>query len=384
MREKGYMKSVERRRLLYFMHVPWGWIKQRPHFLAAELNKYYDITLFYQNSFKKMQLVENAVPGGMRVKKLLLFPYGRYDFVLQNNLAVRFQVKVHENDIVWITHPNMYVVIEKLIRNKNTLVVYDCMDDILEFPGVRSNPSRMENLRKRENSLVQRADVVLASSEHLREKLIQRYGEIKQITVVNNALDLGSAMSTDSPLEKNISEPVLSQFRKASRAVTYIGTISEWMDWGIVLGSLEKFSEITYFFFGAVETAMPKHDRILSFGPVEHSLVFPIMGLSDALVMPFKVNELIRSVNPVKLYEYIYSGKPAIAPRYPETERFGGYVTLYANKDEYFAFLHKVIKKEIRSTADPGERRNFVSSNTWEKRGETITGIIASALHNKL
>jgi hypothetical protein len=36
--------------------------------------------------------------------------------------------------------------------------------------------------------------------------------------------------------------------------------------------------------------------------------------------MPFQVTDLIQSVNPVKLYEYIYSNKASISVRYDETE----------------------------------------------------------------
>ena len=47
------------------------------------------------------------------------------------------------------------------------------------------------------------------------------------------------------------------------------------------------------------------------------------------LVMPFKLDDLVQAVNPVKLYEYVYSHKPAIAIHYAETEQFEQFVHLY-------------------------------------------------------
>jgi hypothetical protein len=38
-----------------------------------------------------------------------------------------------------------------------------------------------------------------------------------------------------------------------------------------------------------------------------------IMAEADILFMPFQVTDLIQSVNPVKLYEYIYSNKASIS-----------------------------------------------------------------------
>ena len=33
-------------KLLYLMHAPWSWIKQRPHFIAEELSKIYILSVF--------------------------------------------------------------------------------------------------------------------------------------------------------------------------------------------------------------------------------------------------------------------------------------------------------------------------------------------------
>jgi hypothetical protein len=51
-----------------------------------------------------------------------------------------------------------------------------------------------------------------------------------------------------------------------------------------------------------------------------HTRVKSIMAEADILFMPFQVTDLIQSVNPVKLYEYIYSNKASISVGYDETE----------------------------------------------------------------
>ena len=38
------------KKVLYVMHISWGWIKQRPQFLAEELAKYYEVDVFYRMS----------------------------------------------------------------------------------------------------------------------------------------------------------------------------------------------------------------------------------------------------------------------------------------------------------------------------------------------
>ena len=40
------------------------------------------------------------------------------------------------------------------------------------------------------------------------------------------------------------------------------------------------------------------------------------------MIMPFKLNELVKSVDPVKLYEYINYNKPIISIFYQEIKRY--------------------------------------------------------------
>ena len=88
--------------------------------------------------------------------------------------------------------------------------------------------------------------------------------------------------------------------------------------------------------------------------------------------MPFKVNELIRSVNPVKLYEYIYMGKHIVAPEYGETLKFAQYVHLYKSKKDFFTIIDNIFTiKEL----DPNRvksMRLFAENNTWSNRYKII------------
>ena len=47
------------KQILYLMHVPWGWIKQRPHFFAEYLAKDLIVDVYYKKAIlvsKKNQL----------------------------------------------------------------------------------------------------------------------------------------------------------------------------------------------------------------------------------------------------------------------------------------------------------------------------------------
>ena len=98
------------------------------------------------------------------------------------------------------------------------------------------------------------------------------------------------------------------------------------------------------------------------------------MNAATGLIMPFVVNELVLSVNPVKLYEYIYSGKPIASVRYPETEKFSKYVTLYSSLQEFFHFIESEILLSV--SKNKYEMQKFATSNTWNFRCREIIKIL--------
>ena len=49
--------------LIYIMHVDWNWIKQRPHFLAEELNKYFNVKVLYQYRYGRKGLQKRDTKG---------------------------------------------------------------------------------------------------------------------------------------------------------------------------------------------------------------------------------------------------------------------------------------------------------------------------------
>ena len=362
------------------MHVPWGWIKQRPHFIAEKLSKYYKIDIFYRKAYKRKYLVKNRISNdmdNMEIKELFRLPFERCNFIQKiSSIFIRFRFKriIDKFDIVWITHPNLFEIIKNILPD-DIKIIYDCMDDSVEFPYVKSNFTLRKKILGNEEELVKRSNIVFTSSNYLKHKLIDRYQVKKNIYVVNNAISLDKIYSCyDFKIPFYIDE----KLKKTKFTLSYLGTISRWIDVEILLESLKRFSDITYKLFGPKDISLPKHSRLLYFGPIEHKYIFNIMKQSDALVVPFKLNELVLSVNPVKLYEYIFSAKPSIVIEYGETLKFKDHIYLYKNKNDYFKLIEKLVNNDLPPKRNLVESRNFALNNTWEKRIESMVNVIES------
>jgi len=90
---------------------------------------------------------------------------------------------------------------------------------------------------------------------------------------------------------------------------------------------------------------------------------------------PFEVNDIVRSVDPVKLYEYIWLGKPILCVRYPEIERFDPFVLFYRTQEEYKQQLEAVMAKEKIKYSNE-QAACFLAENNWEKRAEQAAAFI--------
>ena len=100
------------------------------------------------------------------------------------------------------------------------------------------------------------------------------------------------------------------------------------------------------------------------------------MHLSDALIMPFVVNELIRSVNPVKAYEYIYAHKPIFMPKYTESLKFADYIYLYDESGIFYTWVSLLTEGKLKAKRTKDDCRDFALNNNWDARIEHILSIL--------
>lgn len=352
--------------ILYLMHIPWGWIKQRPHFIAEGLNDRYNVKILTLKSYALKELKNTS---SLDISSLFRLPYERIPAIFKLNfLLYRMQLRKYLDwaDIIWLTSPYFVAVVPKNLFS-DKIVVYDCMDDYLEFPQISNSKYRYSYYLKSEDFLFRNASVVIASAKYLGNKLIARYGN-RRISVINNAIkdivDIEATVELPLSLERYVSSKCFK--------LVYIGTISSWLDFSLLQQIVKSNNLIEVFLFGPSEVTIPNSERITYCGQVEHNAVFKIMEMADALIMPFVVNELIQSVNPVKLYEYIYSGKPCLSPLYEESCYFEDYVYLYGSAEECISLLNAICSKKRKSKKDIYSCREFCEKNTWKHRMEEI------------
>lgn len=362
------MKSI-----LYVMHISWGWIKQRPQFIAEELSKNFKIDVFYRKSNHLSKGLNpiikdyNLIVRGFRelpLERISLLPLALSTSI--NKLIWKSHSIDWKNyDYIWVTDPILWHIIKPLKLPAKIKIIYDCMDDYSEFPYMKRYPRYKKYLEKNENNLLYSANFVICSSESLANKLKRKYDIKRQIHVVNNAITESIIHYPQNLIGLNVPE----------NSLVYIGTVSEWLDYENMLRLLDLHDNLNIILYGPMRTSVfPQHPRLIFKGPIAHDKILSVMKQAKALIMPFIVNPLIESVNPVKIYEYAYSCKPIIATRYAETLKFSKYVNLYSSFEELNSFVSSILSDTIE--IDDNKMIEFAMDNTWRKRADEIKNIL--------
>lgn len=354
-------------KILYFSHIDWNWIKQRPQFIAEGLRDIFDVSVLFMFQIRNRKSLQKRSYREENAKPFFLIPLASRISLLGKlnkiftKLQFRYHVKKEKPDYIYVTYP---LQDEFLHESGDYKIIYDCMDNYT----VLCQEYMSEKIFALEKSLVKKADYILVSSNNLKLKLCERYGDFieNKIYLVRNGYN-GSILDVDAKLPSGMKD----------FTVSYIGTIGKWFDFDLLKKSLEDFPSLKYRIIGPTDTKVLIHDRIEYAGTVEHNKLYDLIKDTDCLIMPFVLNEIVEAVDPVKLYEYINYNMNILCVKYDEIERFEPFVHFYTDYDSYKEKIASLIKDNTIKY-DSQTRFEFLSSSGWNTRVKTIEQVVHS------
>jgi GT2 family glycosyltransferase len=251
-----------------------------------------------------------------------------------------------------------------LRRRYGWKVVYDCMD---LHQGFSTNQAvMMEN----ERYLSQESNLVLVTSQVLfdiQSKLNPR------CVLLPNATDF----EYFSRRPESIPAELMDQ---PHPVIGYYGAISDWFDADLVGGLARRRPDWHFVLIGSTNGAdlEPLHglSNIHLLGEKPYSEIAGYLYGFDVCVIPFKQTPLIEATNPVKLYEYLSTGKPVVVSAGREVQQFADYVTMASTLEEWQA----AIEAGLVQASDGAnlQRIEFARQNSWPQRVQQIESEISA------
>ena len=345
-------------KILYLIHVDWHWILQRPQILALYLEKdnYCCVVNKYKIFSRKITTL-NPMP-----EHIINIPQMRGEsrislIKLINEFVYKYYLKKANNyDVIWICYPLLYKFIPFNYKGK---IIYDCMDDHLSMCSL----VEYDELNKTENELLNKADLVIYSSNHLAS--IKQH--LNKSVIVRNGYNITKNMFA---IKENEIKTIYH--------IGYIGTISSWLDFELIEKASIVYKDVIFHFIGPVDIKIKdllsriSSKNIIYEGVVEHHHLQNKIRHYDALMMPFLINNTVLSVDPVKLYEYIAFGKPIISIWYPEISRFEDFAYFYNTHSQFFNILDLLKSNGFKTKYNRITRDAFLKENSWSERYKII------------
>lgn len=357
------MLTDTKKKMLYIMGIDWNWIYQRPQIIAEYLSKDYDVTVAYPVKVWDRHVTRDGKKDDTEIHRLKIWtlPFQR-KIALVGRAADRYGSLLlrdcSQYEYIYIDYPTY---IKYIPLDYNGCLIYDCIDDHAQMC---TKEKMREEVERTENAIIRRSNILMASSPKLLQKIKKQSGN-KKVALIRNGTDLTKVYDMK---QASI---------KTQYIIGYIGTIAEWFDFELIEKSVEEHSELSYHLIGPCQISGKEScDRISYDGIVEHCSLQSHIREYDCLIMPFVVNEIVKSVDPVKLYDYIAFGKCIISVWYEELEYFKDYVYFYTTYEEYDCLLRELVRSGFPPKYSRKQQENFLLENSWKERYKLIVNTI--------
>jgi len=356
--------------------VPWEGIAARPHHFAREFADRGNKVLFVEppitwlSPLKKPALAEKihfgqvrllgenlasltpppALPGGYRWRS----------FNRINQLTLARSVKRALRNLKW----PQGIIFTHLPGTADypweEPIIYDCVDDHAAFSEYSSLWKKVL-VNEMEKVLLERARGVLASSQMLWERCRKVRSDI---LLVGNGADADHFAS--AALGKT------GRLGATNRIAGFYGGIGPWVDLELIFRAAGLLPEWLFYLAGPIESSvrLPKlPPNVRMPGLVAYADLPSILADFDAALIPFRLNELTASVNPLKLYEYFAAGKPVLVTPIPELTRWGRLVYPFSTAEELAESLPRALQEAAELKT---ERQKVAMEHSWSAKLDTI------------
>ena len=98
----------------------------------------------------------------------------------------------------------------------------------------------------------------------------------------------------------------------------------------------------------------------------------------DVAIIPYRLTRQVVHSAPLKLREYLASGKPIVAVSTPEIDCFADCVRIARTPDDFLREIEEALAHD--SPADRARRIEATRGMTWEDRMREVTIVVEEAL----
>jgi len=278
--------------------------------------------------------------------------------------------------IIWTFLPTSITLdIVDEFDDKKLLVYYN----IADFDALTDNPKK---LRKMENILIERCDLIFAQGEAIADKCKKMNSNVHIFPFgVNEAV-------FEDFLSRNVKEVPADIEGVRKPVIGYVGGIHKHVDVPLIKYMATCHPEWSIVLVGPKQINTEDLDdiaNIFSLGKKEFKELPAYINRFDVCTIPYVVSDYTKTVYPTKLNEYYIMGKPVVSTALPEVEavnRDNNNITFIGRTHEEFV---KCVEKALApGSAEMSSARVAVArKNGWAERIQNMSLLMEKAIERK-
>lgn len=274
--------------------------------------------------------------------------------------------------ILWTYTPHCGDLIGSLGER---FVIYECVDEFEASKGL----VRKETIRELENEVLRKADLVSVTAPALFDSRKDRAGKIILSPNAAETEHFEKAMSQETKIPEDIADlkkPVLG----------FIGRIAYWIDLELIHHIARKRPGWSVVLIGppggGIDTdKLVGEPNLHWLGPKAYKDLPGYLKGFDVCLNPYKKGDLAEGCSPLKLYEYLASGKPVVSTDMAVARDFEPLVKVAHDYDDLISKAEEALKEETPDAA--GQRIAESHKHSWNARFEQMEAAIIEGLEAK-
>lgn len=233
--------------------------------------------------------------------------------------------------------------------------VYYCVDDFSQWPGVDQR-----TMLTMERAVIERADVIIAASRHLQAR-IEASGRESHLLIHGVDLEFWQR-----PGPERLPAEILSLEQPV---ILFWGLVDRRMDVGFVRDLSDALTQGTILIVGPESDPDPAlaHIPRVRRWPAQPLEALPGFGQTAAvLIMPYADLPVTHAIQPLKMLEYLATGKPVVTRKLPSTQDWADCLDAVATADEFVAAVRKRLQTGLPT--DQSAARQRLAQESWSAK----------------
>lgn len=249
--------------------------------------------------------------------------------------------------------------------------LYYCVDDFSEWPGLDGN-----TLRRMDDDMIQRADRIVAVSEHLRTLIADRG---RASSLLTHGVDLDHWHCPESDFAEVRRELIPDSGADAPLAVFW-GVVDQRLDSPMLRELSRRLSGGHIVLVGPQQdpdTSVLQLPNVHAVGPRPFDSLPRIAQVADVLIMPYADLPVTRAMQPLKMKEYLATGRPVVVSNLPAVDPWRDCMDVSSSAANFAEFVTTRIQKGLAPEQSAARRR--LKQEGWPSKAQQLEQHIIEA-----